>query len=36
MMPDDNDRDKACSKLESDMTESVGEESDRWDEPVIW
>lgn len=33
-MPDD-DRDMACSKLEKDMTESVGEEGDLYAAPVI-
>lgn len=33
-MPDD-DRAMACSKLEKDMTESVGEEGDLYAAPVI-
>jgi hypothetical protein len=33
-MPDD-DRDMACSKLEKDMTESVGDEADLCAELVI-
>lgn len=33
-MPDD-DRDIACSKLEKDMTESVGDDGDLYAGPVI-